>query len=357
MDMNAYGTVAASATQFQNAITLSPQKYQATWSPARIAHDQIRSMMNRNGVRFSIRCRGAVTRTRLEVSNPSPLTSAGSSTGGVAGGRRACAPPAPRAGVDTSGSPLLRRGPAVSGMPSRLVGGRVHGARDHRCGHHGGAGSTVSCIITVMDLAPTPVDPEPTPSAMRRALRRAADGLTLDATEASVLLAARGEDLDTLGALAAARRDARLVDEGRPGVVTYSRKVFVPLTRLCRDRCHYCTFVTVPGKLRAAGEGMFLEPDEVVELCRRGAEAGCKEALFTLGDRPEERWPEARDWLESRGFDSTLDYVRAMSIRVLEETGLLPHLNPGVMSWSELSRLKPVAPSMGMMLETTATRL
>src|SRR5699024_4050784 len=97
--------------------------------------------------------------------------------------------------------------------------------------------------------------------------------------------------------------------------------------------------------------------DEVVELCRRGAEAGCKEALFTLGDRPEERWPEARDWLESRGFDSTLDYVRAMSIRVLEETGLLPHLNPGVMSWSELSRLKPVAPSMGMMLETTATRL
>src|SRR5699024_2025137 len=142
---------------------------------------------------------------------------------------------------------------------------------------------TVSCIITVMDLAPTPVDPEPTPSAMRRALRRAADGLTLDATEASVLLAARGEDLDTLGALAAARRDARLVDEGRPGVVTYSRKVFVPLTRLCRDRCHYCTFVTVPGKLRAAGEGMFLEPDEVVELCRRGAEAGCKEALFTSG--------------------------------------------------------------------------
>src|SRR5699024_9960720 len=116
-------------------------------------------------------------------------------------------------------------------VPSGRGGGGGHGARDPRCGHHGGAGSPVSCIITVMDLAPTPVDPEPTPSAMRRALRRAADGLTLDATEASVLLAARGEDLDTLGALAAARRDARLVDEGRPGVVTYSRKVFVPLTR------------------------------------------------------------------------------------------------------------------------------
>lgn len=212
-------------------------------------------------------------------------------------------------------------------------------------------------IIAVMDLAPVPVDPEPTSSAMRRALRRARDGLTLDVTEAAVLLAARGDDLRQLTALAAGRRDARLVDEGRPGVVTYSRKVFVPLTRLCRDRCHYCTFVTVPGKLRAAGEGMFLDPDEVVDLCRRGAEAGCKEALFTLGDRPEDRWPEAREWLESRGFTSTLDYVRAMAIRVLEETGLLPHLNPGVMSWSELSTLKPVAPSMGMMLETTATRL
>ena len=89
----------------------------------------------------------------------------------------------------------------------------------------------------------------------------------------------------------------------------------------------------------------------------RGGELGCKEALFTLGDRPEARWDEARQWLDERGYDSTLDYVRAMAIRVLEETGLLPHLNPGVMSWSELSRLKPVAPSMGMMLETTSRRL
>ncbi len=139
--------------------------------------------------------------------------------------------------------------------------------------------------------------------------------------------------------------------------MTYSRKVFIPLTRLCQDKCHYCTFVTVPGKLRAAGHGMFLEPDEVLDIARAGAELGCKEALFTLGDRPEARWPEAKQWLDERGYDSTLDYVRAMSIRVLEETGLLPHLNPGVMSWQELSRLKPVAPSMGMMLETTATRL
>jgi FO synthase len=148
-------------------------------------------------------------------------------------------------------------------------------------------------------------------------------------------------------------RDAGLVDAGRPGVVTYSRKVFIPLTRLCRDRCHYCTFVTVPHRLPAA----FLERDEVLEIARAGAAAGCKEALFTLGDRPEERWPAAREWLEARGYHSTLEYVRACAIAVLEETGLLPHLNPGVMSWEELTRLKPVAPSMGMMLETTATRL
>ena len=192
---------------------------------------------------------------------------------------------------------------------------------------------------------------------MRRVLRRARDGVTLNIDEAAVLLQARGADLDDLCASAARVRDAGLLEQERPGTVTYSRKVFVPITRLCRDRCHYCTFVTVPGKLRAEGRGMYLEPDEILEIARQGAELGCKEALFTLGDRPEDRWPEARQWLDERGYDSTLDYVRAMSIRVLEETGLLPHLNPGVMSWAEISRLKPVAPSMGMMLETTSERL
>ncbi len=181
--------------------------------------------------------------------------------------------------------------------------------------------------------------------------------MTLDATEAETLLYARGEQLDALCAAAARVRDAGLAAAGRPGVITYSRKVFIPLTRLCRDRCHYCTFVTVPGKLTAAGHGMFLEPDEVLDIARRGAALGCKEALFTLGDRPEARWPEAQEWLHSRGYDSTHAYLRAMSIRVLEETGLLPHLNPGVFSWEEISRLKPVAPSMGMMLETTSLRL
>ncbi|MFI1500569.1 bifunctional FO biosynthesis protein CofGH [Streptomyces platensis] len=197
----------------------------------------------------------------------------------------------------------------------------------------------------------------PTANAMRRALKRARDGVALDAGEAAVLLQARGGDLRDLCASAARVRDAGLEAAGRPGVITYSRGVFIPLTRLCRDKCHYCTFVTVPGKLRRDGHGMFMSPDEVLDIARRGAEMGCKEALFTLGDKPEDRWPEAREWLEAHGYDDTLSYVRAMAIRVLEETGLLPHLNPGVLSWTDFQRLKPVAPSLGMMLETTAERL
>ncbi|MEO3750582.1 bifunctional FO biosynthesis protein CofGH [Streptomyces sp. B6B3] len=210
-------------------------------------------------------------------------------------------------------------------------------------------------------MAGPPPGPPPevpvTANGMRRALRRADEGVALDAAEAAVLLQARGADLERLCAAASRVRDAGLEAAGRPGVITYSKSVFVPLTRLCRDRCHYCTFVTVPGKLRGAGHGMFLSPDEVLDIARRGAALGCKEALFTLGDKPEDRWPEARAWLDAAGYDSTLDYLRAMSIRVLEETGLLPHLNPGVLSWTDFQRLKPVAASMGMMLETTATRL
>ncbi|GAA2743278.1 bifunctional FO biosynthesis protein CofGH [Kitasatospora cinereorecta] len=207
--------------------------------------------------------------------------------------------------------------------------------------------------MTASDLP----QPAPTANAMRRALRRARDGVALDTAEAAVLLRAHGADLADLCASAARVRDAGLAAAGRPGVITYSKKVFIPLTRLCRDRCHYCTFVTVPGKLERAGHGMYLSPDEVLEIARQGAAMGCKEALFTLGDRPEDRWPQARAWLDAHGYDDTLAYVRAMSIRVLEETGLLPHLNPGVLGWTDFQRLKPVAPSMGMMLETTATRL
>jgi FO synthase len=192
-----------------------------------------------------------------------------------------------------------------------------------------------------------------TEAAMRRALGRARDGKPLDTSEATVLLHARAADLRTLLSYASRTRDAGLEAAGRPGVITYSKKVFIPLTRLCRDRCGYCTFATVPGRL----DSPFLSPDEVLDIASRGAALGCKEALFTLGDQPEARWRQAREWLDAHGYDDTLSYVRAMAIRVLEETGLLPHLNPGVLSWQDFQRLKPVAPSMGMMLETTSARL
>ncbi len=183
---------------------------------------------------------------------------------------------------------------------------------------------------------------------IRRSLHRSEDGKVLSVEEAAALLSARGDDLDRLLSVARRVRDAGV---GR--VVTYSPKVFIPLTRLCRDRCGYCTFATTPDRLAAP----YLSPEEVLEIARAGQRAGCLETLFTLGDRPEMRWPEARAWLAERGYTTTLEYVRAMAIAVIEETGLLPHLNPGVMSWEEMMRLKPVAPSMGMMLETTSERL
>ncbi len=197
----------------------------------------------------------------------------------------------------------------------------------------------------------------PTPQQIRRALARAERGAALDVAEAEALLAATGDELDRLTAAAAKVRDAGLVAAGRTGVVTYSPKVFIPITRLCRDRCHYCTFVETPAQAAREGRAPYLSPDEILDIARQGAALGCLEALFTLGDRPEERWPEAQAWLDEQGYDSTIAYIRAMAIRVLEETGLLPHLNPGVMSWEELNRLKPVSPSMGMMLETTSRRL
>jgi FO synthase len=188
---------------------------------------------------------------------------------------------------------------------------------------------------------------------LRRALHRAVEGVALNVEEATTLLHARGADLDALCEVASRVRDQGLAEAGRPGVITYSRKVFIPLTRLCRDRCHYCTFATTPRRVPAP----FLSMDEVLAVARAGARMGCKEALITLGDRPEDRWSEASQWLDAHGYDSTIAYVRAVSIRILEDTGLLPHVNAGVLTWEEMQRLKPVSPSMGMMLETTATRL
>ncbi len=189
---------------------------------------------------------------------------------------------------------------------------------------------------------------DPTPQAVRRALARAEAGKALSVEEVTALLGARGEHLQDLLELA-----SRLREMGHGRTVTYSRKVFIPLTMLCRDHCHYCTFAKPPAKLDQA----YLTPEEVVAVAEAGRQRGCKEALFTLGDRPEDRYPVAREWLASRGYSSTLDYLRAVSIRVIEETGLLPHLNPGVMSWEDMARLKHVSASMGMMLETSSDRL
>jgi FO synthase len=145
--------------------------------------------------------------------------------------------------------------------------------------------------------------------------------------------------------------ESRRLRRGR--LVTYSPKVFIPLTTLCRDVCGYCTFARPPRR----GERAFLTEDEVLAIARAGAEVGCTEALFTLGDRPEARYRVARDELAALGCETTLEYLARCARRVLDETGLLPHLNPGVMSRDELAALRPVAASMGIMLETTAERL
>ena len=175
--------------------------------------------------------------------------------------------------------------------------------------------------------------------------------------EAERLLGADGEELERLLDRAARMRDAGLQDAGRPGVITYSRKVFVPLTTLCRDRCHYCIFVDTPGQLLTKRAPMYMSDEQVLQVVRAGAAHGCKEALLTLGDRPEDRWPQARAWLDDHGFASTLDYVGHVARLITRETGLLAHLNPGVMSADELRALRPTAPSMGMMLETTSRAL
>ena len=197
-----------------------------------------------------------------------------------------------------------------------------------------------------------------TPQQVRRALARAERGAALDVGEATALLAAPGDDLDRLCAAAARVRDAGLVAAGRPGCGDLLAQGVHPGHQAVPGPVPLLHVRGVAGPGRAGrAASMFLSPDEILDIARQGAELGCLEALFTLGDRPEDRWPEARQWLDEQGYDSTLAYVRAMAIRVLEETGLLPHLNPGVMSWEEINRLKPVSPSMGMMLETTSRRL
>ena len=177
-------------------------------------------------------------------------------------------------------------------------------------------------------------------------LDSAASGDRLDEDQALAL--AGFEDTGALMAIARDLRDRRSGD-----VVTYSPKIFIPLTELCRDVCRYCTFAKTPGNVRAP----YLSVDEAVDVARRGAEAGCTEALFTLGDQPERRYRTAREALARMGFESTIDYLVHAARRVHEETGLLPHVNPGVMQRGELARLREVSVSAGIMLESTSRRL
>jgi len=158
------------------------------------------------------------------------------------------------------------------------------------------------------------------------------------------------ENSDTRSLMA---RAACLRDQGHANIITYSRKVFIPLTHLCRDSCHYCTFAQPP----RPNERIYMMPDEVLTVARRAEAAGCTEALFTLGDKPELRYSAARRALNDLGYDTTLAYLQMIAERVLKETSLLPHLNPGVMTASDLAALRPVSASMGLMLETSASRL
>src|SRR5712664_4201131 len=163
----------------------------------------------------------------------------------------------------------------------------------------------------------------------------------------ALLLAEQAPLLELLSAASQIRA------RGKGTVVTLSKKVFIPLTTLCRDYCSYCTFRKDPGQPGAH----FMTPDEVLALAERARLAGCKEALFSLGDQPEKIFPEAREFLRRQGFTRTLDYLAAMCELVLEKTGLLPHANPGVMDRASLVRLKDSNASVGLMLENVSPRL
>lgn len=182
----------------------------------------------------------------------------------------------------------------------------------------------------------------------RERLIDASNGGGLSREDAIRLIRATGSELIALMQAASTLRDRRT---GTP--VTYSRKVFIPLTNLCRDTCGYCTFVRRPTDAKAHT----MTPDEVLAVARAGKEAGCKEALFSLGDKPELVYPSYRRWLAERGYDTTIGYLRDMCALVLEETGLLPHANPGVMTEDDIALLRDVNVSMGMMLESTSERL
>ncbi|HLW61205.1 MAG TPA: 7,8-didemethyl-8-hydroxy-5-deazariboflavin synthase CofG [bacterium] len=181
-------------------------------------------------------------------------------------------------------------------------------------------------------------------AALDRALGRGAAG----GEDAALLMACPEADLP---AVCAAARALRTLGKGR--TVSFSPKVFIPLTRLCRDTCGYCTFRTDPEN----DPGLYMTPEDVLAVARGGERLGCTEALFTLGERPEQRFPEARRWLAHRGHRSTLSYLGEVAALVLRETGLGPHLNPGTMTRTEMAGLREVSASMGLMLESVSERL
>ena len=180
-------------------------------------------------------------------------------------------------------------------------------------------------------------------------LLEASEGRPLADEEAWALT---GMDEDGLEELCGAAGSMRDLGKGR--TVSFSPKVFIPLTHMCRDFCGYCIFRKTPEQ---AGDTLYMTPEQVLDVARAGQRLGCTEALFTLGERPEQRYPEAKEWLAARGFRTTLEYVAYVSRLVLEETTLLPHANPGTMSRREMAALQPYNPSIGLMLESTSPAL
>ena len=178
---------------------------------------------------------------------------------------------------------------------------------------------------------------------------KAKAGPYLSEADALSLLSAGPDATREICAAASSMRN-----QAKGNIVTFSPKVFIPLTHLCRDFCGYCTFRKDP---KQAGNDLFMTPEQVLDVANAGAALGCTEALFTLGERPEQRYPEAREWLKHRGFHTTLEYLTHVCQLVFEETSLLPHANPGTMARREIAALQPFNPSMGLMLESTSEAL
>ena len=186
-------------------------------------------------------------------------------------------------------------------------------------------------------------------SRLARAMSAAALGSPLDDDSAWALV-----DADESALAAMCDAAGRMRDLGKGRTVSFSPKVFIPLTHMCRDFCGYCIFRKTPEQ---AGDTLYMTPEQVLDVAKAGQRLGCTEALFTLGERPELRYPEAKDWLAGRGFGTTLEYLGHVNRLVVEETTLLPHDNPGTMSRREMAALLPYNPSMGLMLESTSPAL